>query len=281
MKLILFGMELIMEENSVWLGRFRGPVKITMKLCFGVTLLLFLTLVMNKAFLGSGVGVHEILRPEGGIFAKAFLIMLASSLFVGGIYFSDVQGAIEPKKSGFFDIFSLVCSRIAFASIIFIEIVMLYEVISRYVFARPTLWANELSLWIASFLFLLAGLYAMQQRSHIRIFIIYEMFPRWAKKAADSFSVVLIIIFASCLVWGGFNEALDKFQRFERFGTAWDPPIPATVKPAILIAVVLVTLQAISNLFADWNKEDRPHSPADEIDQTEIDNIRKTLEERP
>ena len=107
------------------------------------------------------------------------------------------------------------------------------------------------------------------------------MFPRWAKKAADTFSVLLIIIFAFCLVWGGFNEALDKFQRFERFGTAWDPPIPATVKPAILIAVVLVTLQAISNLFADWNKEDSPHSPADEVDQTEIDNIRKTLEERP
>ena len=69
------------------------------------------------------------------------------------------------------------------------------EVISRYVFSRPTLWANELSLWIASFLFLLAGLYAMQQRSHIRIFIIYEMMPRWAKKAADTFSVMLIVIF--------------------------------------------------------------------------------------
>lgn len=270
-----------MQTQSVWLGRFRPWVNKLMKLCCGITLALFLVLVVNKAFLGSGVGVHEMLRPEGGLLARSFLIMLASTLFIGGVYFSDNQGAIEPEKSGFFDVFSLICSRIAFSSIIFIEIVMLYEVISRYVFAAPTLWANELSMWLASFLFLLAGLYAMQQRSHIRIFIIYEMFPRWAKKSADTFSVLLIIIFAFCLVWGGFNEAVDKFARMERFGTAWDPPIPATVKPAILIAVLLVTLQAISNLIADWNKEDSPHSTADEIDQTEIENIRKTLEERP
>lgn len=269
-----------MQEQSVWLGRYRGLMRTTMLWSCGLTLLLFAVMVINKLFFGSQVGVHEMLRPEGGFLAKSLLIMLASTLFFGGIYFSDVKGAIEPDRSGFFDIVSLISSRIAFMSIVFIEIVMLYEVISRYVFNKPTLWANELSLWIASFLFLLSGLYAMQQRSHIRIFIIYEMFPRWAKKLADSVSVLLIMIFTFCLVWGSFDEALDKFERFERFGTAWDPPIPATVKPAILIAVLLVTIQAISNLIADWNKEDKKYSPADEIDETEIENIRKTLEER-
>ena len=36
-------------------------------------------------------------------------------------------------------------------------------------------------------------------------------------------------------------------------------------------------IQAISNLIADWNK-DTTHSPEDDIDQTEIENIRRTLE---
>lgn len=270
----------MMNEDSVWLGRFRGVVRQTAIGSAGLTLLVFAILVFNKAFLGSGVGVHEMLRPEGGILAKTFMLLLAFTLLIGSIYFSDNKGAIEPEKSGFFDIVSLICSRLAMIAVIFIEIAMLYEVISRYVFARPTLWANEMTLWIASFLFLLAGLYAMQQRSHILIFIIYEMFPRWAKKAADTVSVLLIVIFTTCLVWGGFNEAVDKFNRFEKFGTAWDPPIPATVKPAILIIISLVCIQAISNLIADWNKEDVKHTPADEIDQTEIENIRKTLEER-
>jgi len=41
-----------------------------------------------------------------------------------------------------------------------------------------------------------------------------------------------------------------------------------------------VTIQAVSNLIADWNKADVKHTAADEIDQTEIENIRKTLVER-
>ena len=38
-------------------------------------------------------------------------------------------------------------------------------------------------------------------------------------------------------------------MRMETFGTAWDPPIPGIVKPALLIIVVLVCIQAVSNLF--------------------------------
>ena len=70
----------------------------------------------------------------------------------------------------------------------------------------------------------------------------------------------------------------DKLLRMETFGTAWDPPIPATIKPAILIIIVLVALQAISNLIADWHKLPEHHGLED-IDEVEIENIRRTLED--
>ena len=44
----------------------------------------------------------------------------------------------------------------------------------RYAVEAPTLWANELTLWIGGFVFLCSGLYGMQQRSHIRIFLLYD-----------------------------------------------------------------------------------------------------------
>jgi TRAP-type C4-dicarboxylate transport system permease small subunit len=158
--------------------------------------------------------------------------------------------------------------------IVSVVLVMFYEVVSRYAFNAPTLWANEMSLWIAAFLFMLAGLYAMQQRSHIRIYVIYDIMPRWFQKMADVISVFLIWVFTFTLVWGSFDEAKLKFTRMEAFGTAWDPPIPATIKPAILIIMCLVALQALSNLIADWHKAPAAH---DEIDETEIENIRATL----
>lgn len=269
-----------MSENSLWLGSLRAPVKKAAMGFAGLTAVIYVWLVANKIFTADAIGMHEMIRPaENGPIVTVMLIAIALTLLFGSIYLSDTKGAIEPDHDGFFDILSLVTSRLAMISIGLIVLVMFYEVVSRYVFSRPTLWANELSLWIASFVFLLAGQYAMQQRSHIRIYVIYDMMPRWAQKTCDVISVALICVFTFALVWGGYNDAMRRMLRMETFGTAWDPAIPGTIKPAILFFIVLVTIQAISNLIADWNKAPEHHNPADEIDETEIENIRKTLEE--
>ena len=112
---------------------------------------------------------------------------------------------------------------------------------------------------------------SMQQRSHIRIFILYDMVSRNWQRVFDSISTLLIVLFAAAIVWGGFNEAWVKMLRWETFGTAWDPPIPATMKPLILVTVVLVAIQAVMNLIVDWNKEKEVHDLAEEISEEHID----------
>ena len=167
--------------------------------------------------------------------------------------------------------------RVAMMLIAILVCVMIFEVVARYVFEKPTLWANEMSLWLAVFIFLLAGLYAMQQRSHIRIFLLYDVCPRWLQRTFDVVSTLLICLFAFMLFWGGFGEARDKFLRWETFGTAFDPPIPATTKPVILLVVALVALQAILNLLRDWNTEPVIHSAADDIDRDELERLRRAV----
>ncbi|MGB5557669.1 MAG: TRAP transporter small permease [Paracoccaceae bacterium] len=268
-----------MEQQSVWLGPLRGPVKLVM---LGFLALAFGTaawLIVGQIFLDSGIGMHQMLRPAGLPSAQLMLWSLLGALMSASIYLSDTVGAIEDHPEGFFDILSLVTSRLAMMGVVFIVLVMFYEVISRYIFNKPTLWANELSLWIAAFVFLFAGQYAMQQRSHIRIYIIYDLMPRWGQKLSDCISVFLIWVFAFALVWGGWNEARDKILRMETFGTAWDPPIPATIKASILFIICLVAVQALSNLIADWHKAPEHHTPADDIDEDEIRKIRQTLGE--
>jgi TRAP-type C4-dicarboxylate transport system permease small subunit len=268
-----------MHPESVWLGPLRRPVKLGMIGFVALAVAIAALLIGGHYLTGSEIGMNQMLRPEGDPLVWAMLLSLLAALLFAALFLSDSVGAIEVQPSGFFDIVSLVASRLAMMGVVFIVLVMFYEVISRYIFNKPTLWANELSLWIAGFVFLLAGLYAMQQRSHIRIYIIYDMMPRWMQKTADVISVALIWAFTLCLVWGGYNEARDKLLRGETFGTAWDPPIPATIKPAILFIIGMVAVQALSNLIADWNKPPESHSPMDEIDEVEIANIRATLEE--
>lgn len=178
---------------------------------------------------------------------------------------------------GVFDRLSVFIGRVTMLLIALLVCIMVYEVVLRYAFESPTLWANEMSLWMASFIFVLAGLYAMQQRSHIRIFLLYDILPRWLQRTCDTISTLLILLFAFALIWGGFGEAKAKFLRWETFGTAFDPPIPATEKPLILLVVLLVAIQAVANLIRDWNVDPQTHTAADDIDADELERLRAAV----
>ena len=114
----------------------------------------------------------------------------------------------------------------------------------------------------------------MQQRSHIRIFLLYDICPRWLQRVFDCISTLLIVAFAFFLIYGGYGEAFAKFGRWETFGTAFDPPIPATLKPMVLFIVAMVAVQAVINLISDWNAEPVIHTAADDLDQDELAKIR-------
>ncbi|MGI9373959.1 MAG: TRAP transporter small permease subunit [Hyphomicrobiales bacterium] len=176
------------------------------------------------------------------------------------------------------DRFSLFVGRVTMIMIISMTLIMLWEVFMRYVVEAPTLWANELTLWIAGFVFLCSGLYAMQQRCHIRIFLIYDMVPRWMQHTFDVIWVGLFAVFAFFVVYGSYQQVfVVKFYKWEMFGTAFDPPIPATIQPMILIIIPLIAIQAIINLIADWNLEPEVHLPTDEIDEDEIAAIKRSV----
>jgi len=182
---------------------------------------------------------------------------------------------VEHERTGWIDLLTWVLSRMTMILPAVIVVVMFIEVVMRYVFARPTLWANELSLWIAGAVYLLAGLYAMQQRSHIRITLLYDAAPKRVRHAFDIVSLILLLIFVFAVIWGGFGEAYAKLMRWETFGTAFDPPIPATMKPLILIVLLLTAIQATSNLFTDWHRSEiEQHTILDEID-IDIEGLRQ------
>lgn len=175
---------------------------------------------------------------------------------------------VEHERTGWVDAFTWRFSRLAMILPAVIVAIMFYEVVMRYVFESPTLWVNEASLWLGGMVYLFSGLYAMQQRSHIRIFVLYDIAPLKIRRFFDILSTLCIIIFCLAVIFGGFGEAYAKLMRWEKFGTAWDPPIPATMKPLILITLSLVTIQAISNLILDWN---RPPEHLDITDEVDLD----------
>ena len=206
--------------------------------------------------------------------AALILIPVFAVIGIRGVRVADM----EFQEWRPIDRFALFIGRVTMILIISMTFVMLYEVFLRYIVRAPTLWANELTLWIAGFVFLCSGLYAMQQRCHIRIFILYDLFPRWLQRVCDVLSTGFVVMFAFFLVYGSFKQVfVTKFYKWEMFGTAFDPPIPATIQPTVLILVSLIALQAVLNLFSDWNRAPTTHTAADDIDEEELAAIKRTL----
>ena len=217
----------------------------------------------------------------GGIFGGHIDVIDMTALILSPIL--AVIGARNVKAAGIeyegtssIDRAALFIGRVTMMMIAVMTIVMLYEVFMRYIVEKPTEWANEMTLWFASFVFLTSGFYAMQQRSHIRIFLLYDAVPRWLQKVFDTISTLLIVMFAFFLVYGSYKQVfVNKLYKWELYGSAFNPPIPATLQPMVLIVITLVAIQAVLNLIADWNKEPVIHT--DEPDEEEIEMLRKAV----
>jgi TRAP-type C4-dicarboxylate transport system permease small subunit len=235
-------------------------------LCLGWLMAVFPSFFVTLGWANDNLNSRN---DAAGLLDWAALAGAVAALAMGLRAVAPTHGEVELRSP--FDRLSLFLGRVTMLLIAMLVGVMFFEVVMRYVFERPTLWANELSLWIAGFVFLLAGLYSMQQRNHIRIFLLYDVLPRPLQRACDVVSTGLIVLFAMALVWGGYGEAHDKFLRWETFGTAFDPPIPATLKPMVLIAVLLVAVQAVVNLAVDWSRGPEHHSV---VDEAEVETIR-------
>lgn len=256
-----------------------GPLQVGLPIAFSVVFgwLMWRTPAFLIFFSPPGATVDALARryAEAGLIDWAALIA-APILFVAGAM-TVRRAPMEFEDPGAFDRISIFIGRITMVLIAAMVTVMVYEVLLRYVFEKPTLWANEMTLWMAGFVFALSGLYAMQQRSHIRIYLLYDVMPRWLQRACDVVTAVLIVTFAFFLFYGAWGEAAAKFMRWETFGTAFDPPIPATLKPLILFVVTLVAIQAVVNLFRDWNAEPVIHTAADDIDPEDIERLRRQV----
>ncbi len=149
------------------------------------------------------------------------------------------------------DRISSVVSRVAMLLLVVIVLATFYEIVLRYLFGSPTLWANELTLWLGSVIFLIAGVHAMQRRAHIRITAVYVIGPRKVRKAFDVLAVAVVVGYAAMMISAGGKIALRTLLEWELSGTFWNPPIPATIKPLVLIATFIVALQAVNNLVVD------------------------------
>lgn len=163
----------------------------------------------------------------------------------------------QPPSAGaptLVDRFSILVARVTMWLFAVIVCAIFYEVIVRYLFDAPTYWANELSMFLGGIGYLFAGLFTMQRREHIAITPIYDLAPPGVRRLLDMVGLACILVFCLGITIGGYKSASRALLTWERYGTVWNPPIPAVLKPMILVVAILIAIQAISNFVTDVHK---------------------------
>lgn len=124
---------------------------------------------------------------------------------------------------------------------------MVYEVIARYGFNAPTIWAHELAGLLAAVAFIAGGAYCMADDSHMRITAFIETRGPGFKRVSHYLSLLAGGIYLAGLAYAAFNMTGDALFRFgldgswdpERSGSTWNTPLPAFIKLALFVGALL------------------------------------------
>ncbi len=126
---------------------------------------------------------------------------------------------------------------------------VVYEVVARYVFAAPTLWAFDITYMLYGAMFMLGAAYALRVGAHIRTDFFWE---RWSARTRGVIDTVAYLVFffpgIALFLWVGWEEAWYAYGIGETSEqTAWRP-ILWPLKACIPLAAALLLLQGISEL---------------------------------
>ena len=128
--------------------------------------------------------------------------------------------------------------------------VIMYEIIARYVFNAPTVWAHELTTFIYGACWILAGAYALQEQAHVNMNIIYDRLSPRGKAIMDVVTSTFFFLFCGALLWKGAGMAWHSIKMLETSGTNWDPPI-YPLKIALFLGAFLIVVEGVAKLVRD------------------------------
>ena len=129
-------------------------------------------------------------------------------------------------------------------------ILIMSEVIMRYIFNAPTIWQGELAQYIFAAYAILCGGFILRTGGHVNVDIIYSHFSEKTKAVCDLITSVLFFFFTGALFIYGGSFALESISYLETSQSAWDVPL-WPVKCLIPIGALLLLLQGVAKFVQD------------------------------
>jgi TRAP-type mannitol/chloroaromatic compound transport system permease small subunit len=130
-----------------------------------------------------------------------------------------------------------------------------YEVVSRYAFDAPTIWAYDVSYMLYGTIFMLGAAYALHQGAHIRTDFFFERWSARTRGVIDSVAYLgfffpsLIVFLAVSWQEGWYAFTINEVSE----QTPWRPilwPLKMVIPLTCLLLLVQGLSETIKSLYA-------------------------------
>jgi TRAP-type mannitol/chloroaromatic compound transport system permease small subunit len=133
--------------------------------------------------------------------------------------------------------------------VITLVVLMLYDVVLRYVFNAPTSWGNDLNTFLMGGSFVLSIAYALSTDAHVRVDLLYNERTRPRLAYVDLIGLTLIVLPAVALIsWGLLGHLEDGIRTGERTGSGGWNPVVWPFRAVMLIGFLMFTIQIVAEI---------------------------------
>jgi TRAP-type mannitol/chloroaromatic compound transport system permease small subunit len=130
-------------------------------------------------------------------------------------------------------------------SLIVIMLIQVMDVVLRYVFNNPTIWAMDTNTMLFTGASMLAGGYALLHDSHVKLDILYRNWGKRTRAMVDLFTMSLAIVAFCFVIWKGIDSFWWAWKTGQHANSYWAPPM-WPVKLCLPVGGVLLLLQGVS-----------------------------------
>jgi TRAP-type mannitol/chloroaromatic compound transport system permease small subunit len=147
------------------------------------------------------------------------------------------------------DIFSEWCGRIFSWFIVAIILLSVFEVFTRRILGKPTIWTHEVLSYLFCAAILLTMAYTLRYKQHVAVDLIYARLTPKTKAILDIITFVIFLGFFSIVfLWEGIRFAATSWAMLERTPSAFNFYVfPA--KTLLPLGIFLLLVQGLSDFI--------------------------------
>ena len=129
-----------------------------------------------------------------------------------------------------------------------ITLIASYEVIMRYFFRAPTIWAWDINIQLLAIILFFGGGYLLLRDGHVRVDVLYGRLSTNLKTIFDLITFPILFIYLGALLWGFTVLTLDSIEEREVTNSLFAPPV-YPLKIACTFAFFFFLMQGVAKFI--------------------------------